>query len=164
MADPAAPAPSVRPMERGDLPGVGAVLDATDLFPSAMLADMAAPFLDGTAPHLWLVAEESDRIVGFAYCEPERLTEGTHNLLAIAVAPDRQGRGIGRAIVRAVESRLSGIGARILLVETSSHDEYAPTRAFYAGQGYGEEGRIRDFYSDGDDKVIFRKPLRRLAA
>lgn len=58
-----------------------------------------------------------------------------------------------------LEGVLSGKGHRLLLVETSGNQEYAGTRAFYERIGYGEEGRIRDFYQAGEDKVIYRKQL-----
>jgi len=44
-------------------------------------------------------------------------------------------------------------------VETSGTADFAATRRFYRQNGYEEEGRIRDFWAAGDDKVIFRKPL-----
>lgn len=124
-----------------------------------MLADMADPFLSAAADHLWLVICEGDRVVGFAYCEPERLTDGTHNLLAIAVSPDRQRCGVGKSLVGAVEQHLSLSAGRILLVETSSLDDYAGTRAFYDGLGFSREAVIRDYYADGEHKVVFWKKL-----
>ena len=30
---------------------------------------------------------------------------------------------------------------------------------FYSKEGYEKEGQVRDFYADGEDKVIFRKVL-----
>ena len=47
----------------------------------------------------------------------------------------------------------------MLLVETSSLDDYAGARAFYAGQGFVEEARIRDCYQAGEDKIIFWRRL-----
>jgi hypothetical protein len=37
--------------------------------------------------------------------------------------------------------------------------ESEDTRRFYRARGYAEEARIRDFYTFGEDKVIFRKAL-----
>ncbi|MBX9858170.1 MAG: GNAT family N-acetyltransferase [Sphingomonas sp.] len=150
---------TVRALDRADLPAIAAILDATGLFPSAMLADMAEPYLAGQAPHHWLVIAEGDAVRGFAYAEPERMTEGTVNLLAIAVDPARQNRGIGKALVAALIDRLKAQGNRVLIVETSSLDDYAGTRAFYAGQDFAQEARIRDFYQAGEDKIVFWKQL-----
>lgn len=148
-----------RLLVRADLPAVSAILDSTGLFPSAMLADMAEPFLSAAADHLWLVICHHEDILGFAYCEPERLTDGTHNLLAIAVRPDRQRGGIGKNLVETIERHLAATGGRVLLVETSSLDDYEGTRAFYDTLGFRREASIGDFYADGDDKVVFWKRL-----
>ncbi len=91
---------SVRAMGRDDLDGVRHVLDTTGLFAATMLDEMAEPFLSGAAPHVWLVATSENAVIGFAYCEPERMTDGTSNLLAIAVAAERQRGGVGEALVR----------------------------------------------------------------
>ena len=149
----------VRAMTRDDLGAVRRVLDSSGLFPSDMLAAMAEPFLGGGTPHLWFVARRGGETMGFAYVEPERMTDGTHNLLAIAVSTHGQRSGVGGALVRAVEATLRELGARLLLVETSTDPEQDGARAFYLQEGFGEEARIRDFYADGQTKVIFRKRL-----
>ncbi|MBX9731816.1 MAG: GNAT family N-acetyltransferase [Sphingomonas sp.] len=96
----------VRTMVRDDLPAIVPVLDGTGLFPADLLADMAEPFLRETQPHLWLVGAIDGDVQGFAYCEPERATDGTFNLLAIAVNPAMHGSGIGSALIDALEHRL----------------------------------------------------------
>ncbi|MEM6358259.1 MAG: GNAT family N-acetyltransferase, partial [Pseudomonadota bacterium] len=75
------------------------------------------------------------------------------------VRPDLQGKRLGTALVQAAESYLKDKGQRILIVDTSGTDDFALTRKFYAQNGYDEEARIRDFWAEGDDKVIFRKAL-----
>lgn len=87
------------------------------------------------------------------------MTEGTYNLLAIAVEPEAQGSGVGKVIVTDLIERLRKQGGRVLLVETSSLDEFAATRAFYERQNFSQEARIRDFYTDGEDKLIYWKGL-----
>ncbi len=146
-------------MSRNDLNAVSAILDDTGLFPSEMLAEMAEPFLNGAQPHIWLTAFKGNDAVGFAYCEPERMTDGTYNLLAIAVDPNRQSNGIGQFIVAAVEQSVRNLGGRVLLVETSSLPEYERTRAFYDQLGYDREAVIREFYAVGEHKVVFWKQL-----
>jgi GNAT superfamily N-acetyltransferase len=146
-------------MLRKDLPGVSSILDGTGLFPSKMLADMAEPYLTCTDPHIRLVALSESAVLGFAYCEPERMTDGTYNLLAIAVDPNRQSGGIGQLLVAAVEPLAKTREARILLVETSSLPEYKRTRSFYDQLGFNREAVIREFYAKGEDKVVFSKQL-----
>ena len=58
-----------------------------------------------------------------------------------------------------VEERLAKGGERLLIVETSSLDGFERARDFYEKCGYTEEARIRDFYTTGDDKVVFLKQL-----
>lgn len=146
-------------MVRADHNHVSTILDATGLFPSDMLAEMAEPYLSAAEPHMWLVACEGSVVTGFAYCEPEPLTDGTYNLLAIAVDPSRQGQGIGQRLVAAVEQNLRLMGGRVLLVETSSLDEYDRTRSFYDQLGFAREAIIREFYTTGEDKIVFWKKL-----
>ena len=47
----------------------------------------------------------------------------------------------------------------MLIVETSSTDDYQAARRFYAREGFDQEARIREFYGPGDDKVMFWKSL-----
>ncbi len=58
-----------------------------------------------------------------------------------------------------VENLLREKGHRIILVETSGLPEFELTRKFYDQIGYQREAVIREFYSEGEDKVIFWKKL-----
>ncbi|MBV9077460.1 MAG: GNAT family N-acetyltransferase [Methylobacteriaceae bacterium] len=150
---------TLRPSEADDRDALAAIAEATELFPGALLPDMIAGYLDGSRPDIWITAASSHGPLAFAFCEPERMTNGTWNLLAIAVLPERQGDGIGAALVRHLESTLRERGQRILLVETLGSPAFARTRAFYLANDFTEEARIRDFYEAGGDKVVFWKRL-----
>jgi ribosomal protein S18 acetylase RimI-like enzyme len=67
---------------------------------------------------------------GLAYAAPERLTDGTWNLLLLAVDPASQRRGLGRALVTAVVEALGKAGGRLLIIETSGTAEFAGTQLF----------------------------------
>jgi ribosomal protein S18 acetylase RimI-like enzyme len=97
--------------------------------------------------------------VGFCYAVAEKLTDGTWNMLAIAVLPSQQGGGLGTAITHKLEDMLRERGSRILIADTSGTEQFARTRKFYRKCDYAEESRIRDFWAAGDDKVTFRKAL-----
>jgi ribosomal protein S18 acetylase RimI-like enzyme len=149
----------VRVATRADVDAIKPIVDAT-LFPADLLDDMIAPFLDDPACRdVWLVAERDDAVLGVTFCEPERLTDGTWNMLAIAVDPERQGAGVGSAMTSDLEARLLDAGARVLIVETSGLPAYERTRAFNRRHDYVEEARIRDFYAAHEDKVVFWKKL-----
>ncbi|MEL6275440.1 MAG: N-acetyltransferase, partial [Bacteroidota bacterium] len=90
---------------------------------------------------------------------PEKLTAGTFNLYAIGVKSELQGQGIGRQMMTYLENHLKKNGQRILIVETSGTNDFALTRKFYEQLGYIKEAVIRDFWSEGDDKVVYWKKL-----
>ncbi len=77
---------------------------------------MTATYFDGrAAAERWLVFESDGESIAVAYYVPERLTNGTWNLLLIAVRPDRQNGGVGRSLMAYVERDLRASGARALL-------------------------------------------------
>ena len=150
----------IHPTTQADLPGLRAILKTIELFPAEMLTEMVAPFLDDPeSGELWFTAERDGRAVGFCYCRPEALTDGTYNLLAIGVSSELQGAGIGRQLMHYCEAQLRAAGHRILIVDTSGSDDFALTRGFYTKLGYAKEAVIRDFWAEGDDKVTFWKKL-----
>lgn len=151
--------PVIKTTSTEDIPALQEIADRTALFPGEMLPDMLAPSIRGTAESFWLTCYVGDLPVGFCYSVPEELTEGTWNMLALAVHPDQQGKRLGTSLVKAAEQHLTNQNQRLLIVETSGTNDFALTRKFYAQNGFEEEARIRDFWADGDDKVIFRKML-----
>jgi GNAT superfamily N-acetyltransferase len=151
----------VRNAISGDLGAIKSIIDATGLFPSSMIDDMIAPYFekDGACEH-WLVVEDQGEVIGLAYATPERMTAGTWNLLLIAVHPASQGKGAGSTLVSELEGLLQVDGNRVLLVETSGLAEFESTQAFYIRNGFRVEARIKDFYQEGEDKIVFWKKLK----
>ena len=155
MSDALKGPPAIRGMARADLGLLKPVLEETGLFPPDLLAGMAGGDFDDPSLSLWLMAEDRGRALGFAYARPEPLTEGTWNLLSLAVRPAAQRQGLGAALVRAVEDRLRAEGARLVIIDTAGTKEFAPAQALYARLGYAEVARIADFWADAVDKVTF---------
>lgn len=149
----------IRGARPADLAALQSVAVATGLFPPEMLPDMISPFLAGDEDSFWLTAVAEHKPVGLAFTQVEPMTEGTWNMLALAVHPDYQGKGLGRMIVQKVEHTLVEKAARLVIVDTSGTESFAKARAFYQALGYEVEARIRDFWSAGDDKVTLRKSL-----
>ena len=87
------------------------------------------------------------------------MTDRTWYLYWIAVRKQLQARGIGAALLRHAEEEMRQAAGRLLLIETSSLPHYELTRRFYLKHAYEITAVLRDYYSDGDDMVVFRKRL-----
>jgi len=143
-----------------DISAIKPIVVDSDLFPVEYLEGMMSDYLDNPkSEELWYVAEAADDMLGFGYCIPEKFTEGTYNLLAVAVASTKQGQGYGKQMIHFLEEHLQKKGGRILLIETSSGDDYKLTRKFYEYLNYIKEASIRDYWSEGESKVIYLKKL-----
>lgn len=149
----------IRPTTPDDHDTIAIIAESTGLFPADMLSVMIAGYSNKTCDDIWLTAEQNGRTVGFGFCEPERFTNGSWNLRAIGVQPDRQSNGVGAALTRYLEETLRRNGGRILIVETTSAPDHVRTCAFYLANGYVEEARLREFWDADVDKVVFWKHL-----
>jgi N-acetylglutamate synthase-like GNAT family acetyltransferase len=150
----------IRKANRSDIPGLKTILDSSELFPSEYLEGMMEEYLTNPeSGEIWFCAHLPEGPAGFGYCVPEKLTEGTYNLLAIAVTKELQGKGIGRALIQYIENLLKAENNRILTVDTSGSDAYLLTRKFYLQLDYQQEAVIRDFWKEGEDKIVFWKKL-----
>jgi ribosomal protein S18 acetylase RimI-like enzyme len=109
--------------------------------------------------YYFLVEKEDEKVLGYACYGPRALTDRTYDLYWIAVNPDARHGGIGKKLLAATEDAARKLGGRLLIVETSGLPKYEATRAFYLATGYLLEATLKDFYSDGDDLVIFTKRL-----
>jgi ribosomal protein S18 acetylase RimI-like enzyme len=109
--------------------------------------------------HVLVCVDDDLAIAGYVCFGPTPMTSGTWDLYWIATRADVRGRGIGTRLVFAMEAELGAAGARIVRIETSQLGEYDAARSFYSRLGYGEVGRIHDFYRRGDDLVTLAKRL-----
>ncbi|HZA13255.1 MAG TPA: GNAT family N-acetyltransferase [Myxococcaceae bacterium] len=106
-----------------------------------------------------LVAVKDGEILGYVCYGPTPMTQGTFDLYWIASEPSARGKGVGSALVSAMEADLRRRNGRLVRVETSAMEAYGPTRGFYAAMKYREEARFRDFYQPGEDLIILSKRL-----
>ena len=108
--------------------------------------------------HRAITVEQDGQVLGFAYYAPAAMTDRTWYLYWIAVTKQVQARGLGSELLRFVEEDLRGpLQGRVLFIETSSLPHYELTRRFYVKHGYEQTAVLRDYYTDGDDMVVFRK-------
>ena len=147
-----------------DRQAVGRLVRATGFF-SEEETDIAVELVEerlakgDASGYFFLLAEEGDRLLGYACFGPIPGSAHSFDLYWIAVNPGEQGRGVGRTLMAAAECLMAGRGARLIYADTSSRPQYEPTRSFYLACGYREEAFLADFYAPGDGKVIFVKTL-----
>jgi len=150
----------IRPISKSDIEGLKKVVDSSELFPSEYLDEMISDYLNNPETQdIWFTNIDDNTPTAIGYCISEKLTNGTYNLLAIGVAKDSQRRGIATEMMRYIEQRLKQINGRILIVETSSDDAQIGARKFYDKIGYTQMAAIKDFWNDGEDKIVFWKKL-----
>lgn len=151
----------IRKVEKADIPELKKVLDSSELFPSYLLDAMISDYLNNkSSADIWFTTIDQGKPISIGYCAPERLTEGTYNLYAIAVRKKNQGKGIGKRMMKYVENLLREKGGRILIVETSGKPDFELTREFYYKCSYIKQAVIPEFYDKNDDKVVFWKKLK----
>jgi ribosomal protein S18 acetylase RimI-like enzyme len=135
------------------------VFDAEDRAIAIELLDI---YLEDPAQedYEFFVASDNDsQMIGYICYGPTPLTEGTYDLYWIAVDPRYGGQGIGTLLMRQLESTLKAKHGRLVVIETSSSQQYKLTRRFYLKNGYVVAETIKDFYRPGEDRVTFVKYL-----
>jgi len=160
-------------LQRGHRNRIREILDATsvfgedevavalELFDETFAAGPArAPYDpgDGVANYEFVGSfSREGQLIGYVCYGATPGTDRVYDLYWIATHPDFQGSGAGTRLMDEVERRLREREARLLVIETSSRDEYAGTRHFYEIRGYGRAASIADFYAPGDHRVIYAK-------
>lgn len=155
---------AIRPAAAEDRSPVLKLLDQPVFFRPDELVVATEVFDDAiskgsTSGYFSRVLKEGSKIRGWICFGPTPCTVGTFDIYWIAIAAGHQGKGFGKMLIRSAEKEMRSMGARISVIETASREEYLPTRKFYCSAGYTETSRIPDFYTDGDDRVIFTKRI-----
>ncbi len=107
--------------------------------------------------YFFLTADLDGQVAGFACYGPTALTKGTFDLYWICVGRDFARRGIGKALMDRAQVEVRRAEGRLVVVETSGTEEYAPTRAFYEKLGYARVATVPEFYGPDNDLVIYTR-------
>jgi L-amino acid N-acyltransferase YncA len=119
------PQPNVRPATSADIPAVTAIYRPSVLTGTASFeldppdeAEMLRRFKAITdAGNPYFVAEIDGRVAGYAYAGPYRTRPGYRFTVenSVYVAPDAQGKGVGRALLAAVVEACTAKGYRLMV-------------------------------------------------
>jgi ribosomal-protein-alanine acetyltransferase len=116
----------------------------------------AWPLLDLIAMLTWpevvrLKAVEDGQMVGFVAGDP-RPSENLAWIATLGVVPEYQHRGIGRALLRECEQRLTQPRVR-LCVRVSNQ----PAIRLYQQEGYLSVDTWREYYNDKENALVMEK-------
>lgn len=89
----------------------------------------------------YLLAEDGGRVLGFAYAGPFRLRAAYRYAVedSVYVAPDAQGRGVGREVLSAVIAACDAIGIR-QVVAVIGDSENAGSIGLHSALGFTHQG------------------------
>jgi ribosomal protein S18 acetylase RimI-like enzyme len=107
--------------------------------------------------YYFIFAEENGEVIGYSCFGPIACTRSSFDLYWIAVRESQRGKGLGKDLLARTERRIQEMGGTRIYVETSSREQYDPTRHFYEKTGYEKDAVIKDFYAPGDHKVLYVK-------
>ena len=139
----AAAAPILRPMREADLPAVMAIEQRAYAFPwtqgvfrDCLLANHPA----------WVLVEDG-HVIGYAVLS---VAADEAHVLNLCTAPEVQGRGHGRRLLRALLQLARGRGAQRMFLEVRPSN--GPAIALYHNEGFNEIGRRPRYYPARDGR------------
>jgi GNAT superfamily N-acetyltransferase len=149
-------------IKTSDLEAIARIVKSSTFFSAAEI-DLACELAkekisDGDAcSYQFLFGEDKDLVWGYTCFGLIPATAGSYDLYWIAVDNHLRAKGLGKQLLKKSEDIIRSCGGQHIYVETSSRQQYHTTHKFYGGCGYIREAFLKDFYAEGDSKVIYSK-------
>ncbi len=136
-----------------------AVFNAKEVY---TVTELLAGYAEGPeiSGYNFLSCRKDGKIIGYACWGPRELSGNGYDLYWICADPVVHSRGVGRALMNAVEDEIRQRNGVWLVIETSDTEHYAPARRLYEHCGYTVAMYMPDFYKDGDGLCTYTKRLR----
>jgi GNAT superfamily N-acetyltransferase len=107
----------------------------------------------------WMKLNDDNGMVAFANYVKNVFSVHSWDLYWIAVNQNSRHKNLGTLLLKSVEDDIRNSGGKILWLDTSGRQLYAPTENFYKKNGYTLQASLKDFYAPGDPKQIYSKIL-----
>jgi len=141
----------IRLAEASDIPGICTVERACfpDPYPSIFLDDLMKAY-----QAQFFVAVDNGEIIGYAVAS----VGGKYgHVISLAVSPHHRRKRVGTALMSALEAKLTQEGAEEIQLEVRKGNGGAIS--FYERWGYRPVSEIRRYYPDGEDALVFERPM-----
>ncbi len=163
--------PAVRPATEADIPAITRIYDdavahgtaSFELEPpdEAEMARRMRGLLDGGFPYL--AADVDGALAGYAYAGPYRARPAYRYTVedSVYVAPDAQGRGVGRALLTALVKESEARGYRQMIAVIGDSAQTASI-ALHAACGFAYAGTLAHVgfkFGRWLDTVLMQRPL-----
>ena len=154
-----------RQIKPSDLEAIARIIESSGFFSAAEI-DLACELAkekisDGNASsYQFLFGEDEDLVWGYTCFGLIPATVGSYDLYWIAVDNHLRAGGMGKQLLKKSEDIIGNQGGKHIYVETSSRHQYQTTHRFYESCGYMQEAFLKDFYAEGDSKVIYSKIIK----
>jgi GNAT superfamily N-acetyltransferase len=150
--------------EKRDIQRVMEIVESTKFFYDhevEIAAELVAERLaHGESTGYYFVFAEVDGVTAAYACfGPITMSQTCFDLYWIATHNDFRGKGIGRQLLEETYKHARNMGCKIIIAETSGLEHYAPTRAFYISNKFELEASLKNFYTEGDDKLFYTKRI-----
>lgn len=106
-------------------------------------------------PEAFHVAVSGDEIVGFVMGTVQRAYEA--RILALAVADAWRRQGVGSQLTERFLTAFRQHGVERITLEVRVTND--PAIELYESLGFEEDGRIENYYNDGEDAYVMARPL-----
>lgn len=152
-------------IQPSDIEAIADIVESSGFFSDEELEiaiELAEDKLDKqeVSSYQFLFAEEGNRVLGYTCYGLVPATSFSYDIYWIVVANNMRGQGLGKLLMAETEKLIELSGGRQIYAETSSRKQYEPTHKFYENCGYHQEAYLKNFYSDGDSKIIYAKVLK----
>jgi ribosomal protein S18 acetylase RimI-like enzyme len=154
-----------RQIKPSDIKAIVDIVKSSGFFSAAEIdiaLDLAEEKLEhqDASSYRFLFAEYAKRVVGYTCYGLIPATCFSYDLYWIAVLKDMCGQGLGKLLMAKTEKLIRDNKGKQIYAETSSRNQYQPTHNFYESCGYHQEAFLKNFYSEGDGKIIYVKIIK----
>lgn len=112
-----------------------------------------------TSGYHFVACYMQNQIVGYTCYGEIPCTRNRYDLYWIVVDPKYSRREIGSQLIHLTENQILRQKGEKIYIETSSREPYLAARKFYIKHGYREVAIFKDYYDNGDHKIVYEKHL-----